>query len=181
MTYKFTPGEYKTRDGRKAVVLADDAPGDCPLVGYYLHKDGHSSASSWGRDGIWVQGCPGEPQDLMPPVTEPEQVVRWVNLYTRPFVGHMVSGQQFYVSREAASANQNALGAGFTYAGSCRVSINPSGDFCGAVIHDENTPSEYDRGWNEALEAAEAKFVAAGFEDDGLVIPHVRALKRSAP
>jgi hypothetical protein len=55
------------------------------------------------------------------------------------------------------------------------------------VFQDENTPSEYDRGWNEALEAARDAvcevYRTGRLEDpvDNLLHRKIKALKRSAP
>lgn len=65
--FKFTPGEYKTRDGRKAVVLCDDAPGFEPLVGYIVHDCG-AIALSWYDGGRYIEGRETE-NDIMPPGT----------------------------------------------------------------------------------------------------------------
>ena len=69
MTYEFKIGTYKTRDGREARVLCTDAPGEWPIIGYYIDSasaigyyltawmaNGHSRGTD--DDGIF---------DLMPP------------------------------------------------------------------------------------------------------------------
>lgn len=163
MTYKFTPGEYLTRDGRKAVVLCDDAPGNHPIIGYIM--DGKNAmAREWMQDGRFCANVSATARrdDLIAPVTEPEQVVRLVTLYpdnltrTTPKV-------------EVGSPLGNPIAR-------TRVVLTPG------VFEDENTPSEYDRGWNEALEAARVQFAhdfGGSVRDD--VMRKIRALKRSAP
>lgn len=46
------PGEYRLRDGGKAIVLCVDAPGSYPLVGYFLYGT-DSESSSWTEFGIF--------------------------------------------------------------------------------------------------------------------------------
>lgn len=64
--FKFTPGEYKTRDGRKAVVLCDDAPGFDPLIGYVVVADDMAHPVSWRVGGRYIEECE-MPEDLIPP------------------------------------------------------------------------------------------------------------------
>lgn len=100
--------------------------------------------------------------DLVCPVTEPEQVVRWVNLYEENLTStHYVFGQ---------SLGNDAIAR-------TRVVLTPG------VFEDENTPSEYDRGWNEALEAAVKMFAEQGWRNpvEGYPISMVTNLTRSTP
>ena len=135
MTYKITPGEYLTRDGRKAVVLCDDAPGEMSLIGYVVQgKNGYPA--SWDNSGGRFQAHT-DPADLMPPVTEPEQVVRWVELYQD-------DNGNFWAKADKVTARP--LYANIV--ARTRVVLTPG------VFEDEATPDPYTRGWNEALEAA---------------------------
>lgn len=70
----FKPGRYKTRDGRDAVVLCNDAPGSEPLVGYVFLGGEKVSARSWSAEGVFDHFWPNGPSDLMPPV----RVEYWV-------------------------------------------------------------------------------------------------------
>jgi len=78
MTFKFVPGEYKTRDGRRAVVLSDQYTihsGES-LVGLVFYDTGPSYVRCWFRNG-YINPPPVEnSNDLMPPCQE-----RWVNVY----------------------------------------------------------------------------------------------------
>jgi hypothetical protein len=75
--HKFTVGKYKTRNGRDAVVLMDDATGTYPLVGYVVWPDGKKEMHTWRDDGMF-NGRPGDRADLMPPAKlrpwRPEEV-----------------------------------------------------------------------------------------------------------
>ena len=71
MTHVFTKGEYKTRSGDTAVVLADDVPGMWPLMGYYTSNTGCSHPTGWAKDGRCYVTINAD-SDLLPPVTEPE-------------------------------------------------------------------------------------------------------------
>jgi hypothetical protein len=139
MTYKFTPGEYLTRDGRKAVVLCDDAPGMYPLIGYVLMRQGDAAANTWAHDGAGVF-VGTKMNDLMPPVTEPEQVVRWVHLW---------SDNDITINRESKQ------GRGMVIA-RARVVLTPG------VFDDEATPDPYTRGWNDALDSV----IRSDYRDD---------------
>lgn len=50
------PGEYTTRDGRKAVVLTCDAPDhEFPVIGYFVMRSTEPSlsrATQWRRNGM---------------------------------------------------------------------------------------------------------------------------------
>lgn len=52
---EFKPGKYTCADGVAAVILCDDAPGDCPLVGYRIHDASATQQqaipTSWESDG----------------------------------------------------------------------------------------------------------------------------------
>lgn len=112
MTFKFTPGTYLTRDGRKAVVLCDDAPGAYPLKGYIRCGDG-GWAADWTCGGRHVR----DTADLMPPVTP-----------SFAEVAALIERCPYHDGRDWLWAQMPALK--------------------GAP---QSTPSEYDRGWNEAL------------------------------
>ncbi len=129
MTHVFKPGEYKTRDGRKAVVLCDDAPGQDALVGYLLSKGDRVEATTWLSTGRYF-GDEQHPNDLMPP--EPEQVVRWVVLWNDSGVTLERSAPPILAGRKACT----------------RVVLTPG------RFDDENTPSEWDRAIDAALKAA---------------------------
>lgn len=153
MTFK--PGKYKTRDGRDAVVLCDDAPGIAPLVGYVVQPDGEDCSSrNWTRSGrisYREQGL-----DLMPP--EPEQVVTWCVLWKDGSFG----------------LKESPYETGINMADACvRVVLKP-GQF-----DDETDP--YTKGWNDAIEAASNEMVKIGATDGGRIIAPIRALKKSAP
>jgi hypothetical protein len=159
--FKFSPGTYSTRDGRKAVVLCDDAPGDFPLIGWFasLFDDGCMSAM-WERNGN--AGNCGRGADLMPP--EPEQVVRWVVNARRKCDGW----EEISVHKTPIDVNSE-----WDLLSRTRVVLTPD------RFDDETAPSEYDRGWNEAitaaLQAAGAAPAKGGYEAIRLAI---RALKR---
>lgn len=181
MTHKFTPGEYKTRDGRKAVVLCDDAPGDTPLKGYIVIDDGGDSfARGWTvSGGTWSFENFKSSMDLMPPVTEPEQVVRWAYLWD-------VDGRA--EPRMAMTATNPVEPWGIGLSGhKCiartRVVLTPG------VFEDEATPDPYTRGWNEAIDSAIAaltrawatSYAATKIQLHNSVVGDIRVLKRSAP
>lgn len=154
MKHIFKPGRYKTRDGREAVVLCDDAPGDWPLIGYIVAR-GEAAHCSWTASGLATK-WPGSPSDLIPPA--PEQVVRFVSLYADGYTG-------LRYDATCAHSHGNAIA-------SARVVLTPG------VFEDENTPSEYDRGWNDAIDAAKGAVMERGWAP---VIDIIRTLKRSAP
>lgn len=148
MTFK--PGKYRTRDGRDAIVLCNDAPGDYPLVGYIIGE----GARSWTPCGSG--GSVARSGDLMPP--EPEQVVRWVNLYRNGFSVHH---ETYRDALESCDRPGDLVAR-------ARVML---GQF-----DDENTPDPYTKGWNEALEEA-----CAQSYNGCIGVNALRALKRSAP
>ena len=79
MTFKFIPGEYTTRDGRRAVVLSDQYTMSCgeALTGVVESKSdpGRWLRREWFDNGSY--SLSGENDvDLMPPCQE-----RWVNVY----------------------------------------------------------------------------------------------------
>lgn len=123
--YVFVPGEYVTRDGRKAVVLCDDAPGGRPLIGYVDYDDA-SQPYAWAADGLSYMRNVITGHDLVAPETEPEQVVRWATLYP--------SGTVHIAERPGPAPDSVAR---------ARVVLTP-GRFA-----DENTPSE----WDQAIDA----------------------------
>ena len=134
--FKFKPGTYLTRDGRKAVVLCDDAPGNTPLKGYIVSERGNESAGNgWTTNGHMWPGGGSSSSDLLPPVPEQQEVVRWVTLWKDDDITITeqppVSGQRHFLA-EART----------------RVVLTPG------RFDTEDSPSEYDRGWNEAIDAA---------------------------
>ena len=77
MTFKFVPGEYKTRDGRRAVVLSDQYPrqyGEA-LTGVIAYEERWEGAS-WFANGRYHNLSRPHDYDLMPPCQE-----LWVNVY----------------------------------------------------------------------------------------------------
>lgn len=160
MTYKFTPGEYLTRDGRKAVVLCDDAPGEYPLVGYTVIPEIGSTAESWLPNGCCYSGDPDD-DDLVAPVTEPEQVTKWVNLDSAGNVIFSNKGPDEYTITENVAVART------------RVVLTPG------MFEDESTPSE----WDQAIEAARNALIewAAKPIDPRSAAGVVSALKRGKP
>jgi len=77
MTYQFKPGMYKTRDGRDARVLCDDAPGDFALIGYITLQGGYFCCS-WTHSGDSTSDKTKHPYDLMPP-----RMVAWQRIAGR--------------------------------------------------------------------------------------------------
>lgn len=81
MTNKFRitkTGEYRTRDGRKAVVLCTDAPdNNQPIVGYIISEYG-SLATSWAEDGDYGSyddyEVIGRQRDIISEWVEPEVI-----------------------------------------------------------------------------------------------------------
>lgn len=53
MTTPIKVGTYKTRDGRKAEVLATGAPGEYPLMGYVVYPQGTAEPTSWRKNGTY--------------------------------------------------------------------------------------------------------------------------------
>lgn len=51
MAYKFGVGEYLTRDGRKVVIVADNVPGEFPLIGYIVNRYSNNALGWWCADG----------------------------------------------------------------------------------------------------------------------------------
>ena len=70
---KFVPGEYRTRDGRKARVYATDGGAPWVLHGAVWHDEW--IAMQWRADGRDSCGSYGD-NDLMPP-----KLVRYLNIY----------------------------------------------------------------------------------------------------
>jgi hypothetical protein len=94
--YKFTVGKYKTRDGRDAVVLADDAAGAYPLIGYVVWPDGRKQLHTWLDDGMFDNSS-YERADLMPPTKlrpwRPEEVPlgAWTRLKEHPHCRQLIT------------------------------------------------------------------------------------------
>lgn len=95
--HKFTVGKYKTRDGRDAVVLMDDATGTYPLVGYVVWPDNKKEMHTWRDDGMF-NGRSGDRADLLPPPAKlrpwrPEEVPlgTWIRDRAQTFRGILIS------------------------------------------------------------------------------------------
>lgn len=130
----FTPGECITRDGDKVVLLITDAPGKQPLIGHT-----HSGmAVQWCANGKFMADGSESCLDLMPPVSAPERVVRWVTL-------------------ERDGRVTLTSGTGWLDGVVCRrrVILTPG------QYDTEDTPSE----WDQAIDAAEAAIYALWFEE----------------
>lgn len=63
--HKFTVGKYKTRDGRDAVVLADDMDEEDPLLGYII-LGGKKNVACWKSSGKMFASYDSG-NDLLPP------------------------------------------------------------------------------------------------------------------
>lgn len=76
-------GEYRTKDGRKAVVLCTDAPCDAfPVVGYYVNKNGlKTSSDSWMNNGKAFEGSDEDKDDIISEWKEPEVYEYWRPYY----------------------------------------------------------------------------------------------------
>lgn len=59
------PGDYVTRDGRKAVVVATNLRGLYPNMGYYGSEDELDRAETWGADGKVYVGAADDPLDIV--------------------------------------------------------------------------------------------------------------------
>jgi len=168
--YTFTPGEYLTRDGRKAVVLCTDAPGTLPIVGYIVDADGESVGGSWMGNGRVYNGATRR-SDLMPPApAAPEAVVRWVNHY------HGKDGRAHLTLKEAVRGSRDFNGNEAAIART-RVTFTP-GQF-----DTEDTPSEWDQAIDEAVRILTRVWAAASDADfpsrtAGNLTADLRALKR---
>lgn len=93
---------------------------------------------AWERDG---GGACGFARDLLPSAPpEPETVVAWVNLF-RYGKRTVAVGYESLNAAVIGSIGNNTIAR-------ARVVLTPG------VFEDENTPSEFDRGWNAALEPA---------------------------
>jgi hypothetical protein len=70
MEHEFTPGEYKTRNGRRAIVRFRLQEPNCTqykLMGEIECDDGTWGASSWMLSGTHDAQNPGGTLDLVPP------------------------------------------------------------------------------------------------------------------
>jgi hypothetical protein len=56
MSETIKPGKYITRQGYTAVILAVDAPGKLPIVGYMIDPD-----DEWVTPSGWWEGGKGSP------------------------------------------------------------------------------------------------------------------------
>lgn len=69
--FKFVPGEYKTRDGRRAIVrfrVQEPCSTSYPLVGEVQGEDGHWDRWTWTEDGVFSRLGKCNKSDLVPPV-----------------------------------------------------------------------------------------------------------------
>jgi hypothetical protein len=69
MEHEFTPGEYKTRNGRRAIVRFRLQEPNCTqykLMGE-IECDGIWAAASWTLSGTYDAHLPGGTRDLVPP------------------------------------------------------------------------------------------------------------------
>lgn len=165
MTHVFTKGEYTTRDGRKAVVLCDDAPGSWPLVGYVTALGVNSAPASWRPTGEHDGPPRQNPSDLMPPKpAEPEQVVRWMYLWN--------NGQVTFQEGDVGPLMAGFNSGGIIMTARTRVVLTPG------KFDDENTPDPYTQGWNEALTAALHSFGDENTRHDNSFWVKARALRR---
>lgn len=142
MTFKFTPGKYKTRDGKDAVVLCDDAPGRWPLKGYIAITD-DSVSYSWMRSGRIIEKH-DDGADLMPP--EPEQEPKTL-FVTMDDAGNCLFQQTRF--------GEHAI-TGLPSVACTRVVLTPG------RFDDENTPDDYTKGWNDALDMV----IRSDYRDD---------------
>lgn len=128
-------------------------PHEVTVVG--TMTDGRYAVEACGQ--VW----PTEAERLTTP--EPEQVERWVHLW------HDGVATADAFKREPQNAGRVIARA--------RVVLTPG------VIENESTPDPYTRGWNDALDAAEANFAEKGWGGNppGWPVQFVRALKRSTP
>jgi hypothetical protein len=81
--FKFEVGKtYKTRGGRKALVLSINLKNNAAkqIKGLCFEKDGSSSAMAWYIDGRFFKDHPRD-QDLMPSEPEKKVIKRWFNIY----------------------------------------------------------------------------------------------------
>jgi hypothetical protein len=171
--FKFVPGNYLTRDGRKAVVLCDDAPGHWPLIGYIRTRSNSDYLTwEWLANGKRHDRGDTGPEDLIPPVQEQGEVVRWVTLWK--------DGDITVTEQPPVSGQRHVLAEART-----RVVLTPG------RFDIEDSPSEYDRGWNEALDKAahdlefrrehsgpDTNFCNTWLNGMAAAIAHVHAVKR---
>jgi hypothetical protein len=151
--YTFKPGEYLTRDGRKAVVLCDDAPDDFSLVGYVHRPNGAGVIpETWKPDGR--SGVGPQDRDLLPPVQEQQEVVRWVVLWN---------------SGSASTADIPPPFDARPMMRACtRVVLTPG------RFDTEDSPSE----WNAAIDAADKALWELGYTLAHEAVIAVSALRR---
>src|SRR5688572_25008531 len=111
--HTFSPGEYKTRDGRKAVVLHVLAnPGSTdPLIGYTVDFCGREQAESWQGNGRYSPATESR-RDLMPP--PPPRVERWGTV-------HVEDGGSVRLGGATESSEQAARDIWVWKGGGCSV------------------------------------------------------------
>lgn len=63
-------GTYRTRGGRKAVVLCNDAPGDWPVIGYVVSPANVAHPRGWKIDGRQFYSLE-QADDLLCPMQSP--------------------------------------------------------------------------------------------------------------
>jgi len=141
--YTFTPGEYLTRDGHKAVVLCTDAPGEFPLKGYVVTGVNASWRQGWGSGG---DSSETTLYDLMPPApAAPEAVVRWVA--TLDQASSDMVGFSGCMRKTLPSLISELKAAGCTATSIRRVEFPPG------QYDTEDTPSERNQTIDAAIEA----------------------------
>lgn len=59
------PGSYRMRNGKRAFILATNAPGEYPCVGYIFDEDGDNAPNNWRSNGYYRAGDMKSPQDIM--------------------------------------------------------------------------------------------------------------------
>jgi len=96
---KFVPGEYRTRDGRRAWVYATNGVNGYPLIGAIEVIDGGLLSEVWEAGGHIRATSGPKNNDLMPP-----KLVRYFNIYRD---GVMISGFGFS-SRTVADQHAGA-------------------------------------------------------------------------
>jgi hypothetical protein len=83
---KFTPptefpAKYATRDGKKAVIVAQTPAEDYPLIGWMEVENGKSFNAFWADNGVFCIDGGESARDLFDIVPEPQKQVRWANDY----------------------------------------------------------------------------------------------------
>ena len=113
------PGEYRLRNGKKAIVLCTDAPSKWSVVGYYIDANG-VNAWAWLPKGYvrYGESIGKDPFDIISEWKEPEVLEFWYGLYDN----NEFSRRKCKDLDEVKGYNPNALGYIKT-----RLTINPDG------------------------------------------------------